>query len=377
MARRGAAFARVAPPLLAALLLAACATTPHKPPPGPFPAPEPAPSPAPTPGPAPGPVPAPLVALSTLPGWAEEDHAAALAAFRATCHVAKDPALAELCQRARAEGPQNEAQARAFLELNFRAQRVGGTQGQGLLTAYFAPRYEGRISRQGEFTAAVRPKPADLDPKAVLTTPYADRATIESKPEPKPLAWMRPEDLFFMQIQGSGVLTLPGGIRKKALYAANNGQPFHGIAIPMRDRGLLPGNNTSGEAIHQWLADHRGPDADEIMQLNTRYAFFRMADDDGAEPLGAAGLPMPVGHGIAVDHDYHPFGALYWLDADAPTLNGAAPRYRRLVVSLDTGGAIKGEVRADLYLGTGDAAGLEAGRVKHTLVLYHLVPVGE
>jgi membrane-bound lytic murein transglycosylase A len=164
-------------------------------------------------------------------------------------------------------------------------------------------------------------------------------------------------------------------MRKKALYAANNGQPFHGIAIPMRDRGLLAGTNTSGEAIHQWLADHRGPDADEIMQLNTRYAFFRMADYDGQEPFGAAGLPMPVGHGIAVDRDFHPFGDLYWLDGDAPTLNGAAPRYQRLVVALDTGGAIKGEVRADLYLGTGAAAGLEAGRVKHTLVMYRLVPV--
>jgi membrane-bound lytic murein transglycosylase A len=313
--------------------------------------------------------------LTSLPGWAGEDHAAALAAFRATCHVARDPLLADICQRARAEGPQDEAEARAFLEANFRAQRVGGAGGLGLLTAYFTPQYEARISRQGEFTAAVRPKPADLDPTVVQTTPYADRATIEAQPEKKPLAWMRPEDLFFMQIQGSGVLTFPGGMKKKALYAANNGQPFHGIAIPMRDRGFLPNNNTSGEAIHQWLADHRGPDAEAIMQLNTRYAFFRMADFDGQEPFGAAGLPMPVGHGIAVDPAFHAFGELDWLDGDAPTLNGAAPRYQRLVVALDTGGAIRGEVRGDLYLGTGEDAGLEAGRVKHTLVMYRLIPL--
>lgn len=361
--------------LTAGLILAACASQPKPPPsPAPHPAPTPAPTPTPPAGPTPAP-PAPVVPLSSLPGWEREDHAAALAAFRATCHVARDPVVADICARARAEGPQDEPAARLFLEANFRAQRVGGSEGQGLMTAYFTPQYEARVSRQGEFTAAVRPKPADLDPATVATTPYADRATIESRPESRPLAWMRPEDLFFMQIQGSGVLTFPGGMKKKALYAANNGQPFRGIAIPMRDRGLLPNNNTSGDAIHQWLADHRGPDADEIMQLNPRYAFFRMADYDGAEPLGAAGLPMPVGHGIAVDPAYHSFGNLYWLDADAPTLNGAVPHYQRLVVALDTGGAIKGEVRADLYLGTGPDAGIEAGRVKHALVMYRLVPI--
>ncbi|HEX4710708.1 MltA domain-containing protein, partial [Phenylobacterium sp.] len=188
------------------------------------------------------------------------------------------------------------------------------------------------------------------------------------------LAWMRPEDLFFLQVQGSGVLTFETGKRMKALYAANNGRAFVAVSNIMRERGLLAGDNTSAEAIRSWLADHRGPDADDIMRLNPRYAFFSLAPDDGRQPVGSANLPLPPGRALAVDTAYHAMGELLWIDADKPILKGAFPAYRRLALALDTGGAIKGEVRADLYLGSGSAAGLEAGRVRHTLRLYRLVP---
>jgi membrane-bound lytic murein transglycosylase A len=206
--------------------------------------------------------------------------------------------------------------------------------------------------------------------------PYPDRATIEATPETRPLAWMRPEDLFFLQIQGSGILVMPDGRRVRAAFAAHNGRPFVGIATPMRDKGLLPDNNTSGDAIRTWLADHRGPEADAIMQLNPRYVFFQTLPDDGKQAVGAAGIPLPAGRAIAVDASKHALGELYWLDASAPKLTGAFPTYRRLAVALDVGGAIKGDVRADLYTGTGAAAGAEAGRVRHELRLYRLVPRG-
>ena len=185
---------------------------------------------------------------------------------------------------------------------------------------------------------------------------------------------MRPEDLFFLQIQGSGVLTLEDGRRMKAVYAANNGWPFIGIANPMRDRGLLARENTSAEAIRAWLAEHRGPDAQAIMQLNPRYAFFSLVPDDGRQPVGSAAIPLAAGRSLAVDTAYHQMGEVYWIDANAPILQGAFPVYRRMAMALDTGGAIKGDVRADLYLGVGPAAGAEAGRVRHTLRLYRLVP---
>ncbi len=332
-----------------------------------------------------------LLPLTALKGWEKERHGQALAAFRDTCGVAKDPALAQVCRSARAIGPLDDETAERFFEANFRAERIAG---EGVLTAYFAPEYPARRAPDDKFSAALRPKPADLKvvdagvfdsaqagrPGAAVIAddgtplPYPDRAAIEALAPDKVLAWMRPEDLFFLQIQGSGVLTFEDGRRMKALYAANNGRPFVGVANAMRDRGLLARENTSGEAIRAWLADHRGPDADAIMRLNPRYAFFNLAPDDGRQPVGAANVPLPPGRAIAVDPGFHAMGDLVWLDAEAPILAGAFPTYRRLVLALDTGGAIKGDVRADLYLGLGPAAGAEAGRVRHTLTLYRLVP---
>lgn len=367
-----------------ALTLAACTTTPK---PGPVAHPTPLP-PGPTPAPAPA---APTsIKVSELPGWAAEDHAQAFAVYRSVCGVARDARDAEVCRRARALNAPDDAAARAFFEANFRAEPLPG---DGLLTAYFAPEYEARSRPDAEFSAPVRGKPADLVPvdagmfdpaqtgrssaavsvKGKLVA-YPDRAAIEATPAKNALAWMRPEELFFLQVQGSGVLTFENGRRQKALFAATNGLPFVGIAAPMRDKGLLADNNTSGDAIRQWLADHRGDEAQAVMALNPRYVFFRLAPDDGQPPVGAAGIPLPRGRAIAIDPGFHSMGELVWLDGEAPVLVGAFPRYRRLAVALDTGGAIKGAVRADLYLGQGQAAGAEAGRVRHTLKMMRLVP---
>lgn len=369
--------------VLATLALAACSTT----------APPPVPPVATTPTvPVFPPATTPSTpAFAALVGWAQEDHLAALDAFRAGCGVARDPDTTRACRLARTEGPRDAAGARLFLETNFRPQAMGD---QGLLTAYFAPKYDARPSRSAEFSAPVRGLPADLvmldlgdfEPglagkkvsgrvRAGKFEPYPDRAAIEASSIDRPLAWMRPEELFFLQIQGSGVLVMPDGRRLRAAFAGGNGRPFVGIANAMRDQGLLPDNNTSGDAIRTWLAEHRGAEAEAIMRLNPRYIFFRLSDDDGQEPVGAAGIPLPAGRAIAVDPSRHAMGGLYWLDASAPRLTGAFPVYRRLAVALDVGGAIKGEVRADLYTGTGPQAGAEAGRVRHELRLYRLIPI--
>ncbi|WP_369058037.1 MltA domain-containing protein [Caulobacter sp. 73W] len=366
---------------LAALILAACAT--RTPPPAETPEAPPVPE-RPTEQPPERPTPRPLVhVLRDLPGWADEDHLAAFEAVKTGCQSARDASLAEVCRKARHAGNLDPTEARTWLENHFVARSLGE---EGTLTAYFAPVYEARFSRRGEFTAPVRAKPADLEmidmgagpvPARVVggaPKPYPDRAAIEAVETDKPLAWMKPEDLFFLQIQGSGVLVLPDGKRFKALYSGHNGHPFLGIAAPMREKGLLADSNTSAENIRAWLADHRGPEADAVMQLNRRYVFFHLKPDDGSEPRGAANIPLPPGRAIAVDPSQHSYGGLYWIDADAPKLNGAFPTYRRLVAALDTGGAIKGAVRADLYMGSGPAAGLEAGRVRHALRLYRLVP---
>jgi membrane-bound lytic murein transglycosylase A len=387
---------RAAGALLAALFLTACATTRPAPRPEPRPPSEPhrqieRPRPPQSRPEARSEAADRFTPLSALKGWEAEDHAAALAAFRETCGAAKDPAMALACRSARAIGPLDREQSERFFEANFRAERIAG---EGVLTAYFSPEYPARRRPSDEFSAPVRARPADLKTVDAGTfdpsqsgrqtaardngdgsyAPYPDRTAIEAAPPDRALAWMRPEDLFFLQIQGSGVLTFEDGGRKKAVYAGNNGWPFMGIANPMRDRGLLPRDNTSGEAIRGWLADHRGPDAQAIMQLNPRYAFFSLAADDGRQPAGSAGLPLPPGRSLAIDPAFHAMGELMWIDASSPMLAGAFPDYRRIAMALDTGGAIKGEVRADLYLGVGPAAGSEAGRVRHTLRVYRLVP---
>ncbi|HEX4180442.1 MAG TPA: MltA domain-containing protein [Caulobacteraceae bacterium] len=312
-------------------------------------------------------------------------------AFVSGCGVSRDPDLRAVCARARTLGPVDEAGARAFLEANFRAERIGDG---GLLTAYFAPEYKARAAREDPFTAPVRARPSDLvsvdlglfDPALAghklsgrvidgRLSPYPDRMDIEASRADAPLAWMKPEELFFLQIQGSGILVLPDGRRLKAVFSASNGKPFTPIARTLRDRGVLPDNNTSGDAIMAWLADHRGSEADEVMRLNARYVFFNLAPDDGREPAGSAGVALIPGRALAVDPTQHPLGGLYWIDARAPALNGAFPVYQRLALALDTGGAIKGPVRADLYAGSGPGAGLEAGRVRHTLTLYQLMPI--
>lgn len=353
--------------LVALTALTACATHPPPRPSAPYrerPYERPVERPRPPEAPAPQ---GEAIPLTALPGWYAEDYSAALAAFAAGCTASHDPRLAEICRDARETGPLNEGGARIFLERNFRARSIGD---QGVLTAYFVPEYEARETPEPPFTAAVRPKPSGLE----ALKPLGDRAAIEAVPPEQALAWMKPEDLFFMQIQGSGVLDLPDGERLKATVTSTNGQPFVAIAGILRQRGDLPARGVSGEAIRAWLADHRGPEADAVMDQDPRYVFFALARDDGREPAGTAGTPLIAGRSIAVDLGYHDLGGPYWIDADSPLLSGAPVLYRRLVMALDTGGAIKGPVRADLYMGRGPRAGDEAGRVRHVLKLYALVP---
>ena len=308
------------------------------------------------------------IPLSALPGWYAEDYSAALRAFVAGCAASRDSGVATVCRDARETGPLPEGGARLFLERNFRARRVGD---QGVLTAYFVPEYEARETPEPPFTAAVRPRPSGIE----ALRPMGDRVAIEATPPEQALAWMKPEDLFVMQIQGSGVLDLPDGRRLKASVSVTNGLPFVAIGGILRQRGDLPAKGGSGDAIRTWLADHRGPEADTVMDQNPRYVFFGIGPDDGREPPGTAGIPLVAGRSIAIDPGFHDFGGAYWIDADSAALNGAPALYRRLVMALDTGGAIKGPVRADLYLGRGPQAGDEAGRVRHVLKLYALVPV--
>ena len=336
--------------------------------------------------------------LSNLPGWDQSDAFVALEALRATCGYKKGRGYAPVCQAMAAQDFNSPDDVKTFLLRNLQIAPVSGDQpgpfdGTGTLTGYFVPDYDAMTAPSAEFSQPVRLKPDDLVyVSGAQMTPaqsgakvaarkvggkyvaYYTRADIEQQPSVTPY-YMRPEDYFFMQLQGSGFLDLPDGKRVYAAYAADNGQPFIGIARVMVDRGILASNQTSGDNIHAWLAAHRGPDAQDVMNADPRYTFFAIQTNQ-TEPNGAAGQPLPPGSAIAVDPAYHDLGDLFWLDAHAGgnALTDAFPAYQRMVSALDTGGAIKGNVRADLYVGHGDRAGTEAGRVKHVLRMYRIVP---
>jgi membrane-bound lytic murein transglycosylase A len=323
---------------LAGLLLSACATAPLQGPTRPS-------------------------SMAQLPGWAAEDHAAAFAAIRQAC--AAGAARSRVCAEVLAHGPLGERAARAFLERRFRAEPIDG---EGLLTGYFSPTYDARTSPQGDFTVPVRPAPAN--PGAA-----PDRAAIERTPASDALAWMRPEDLFFLQVQGSGVLSFADGTRRRAAFAGSNGRPFVAIARSMVAQGLIAPAEASAGHLHDWLAAHRGPEAQEVMDQDPRYIFFRLMRDDGGEPQGASGAALIPGRSLAVDPARHPYFELLWIDARGGALTGAHPIYQRLAVALDRGGAILGPIRADLFVGSGLQAGEEAARIRHTLRLYRITPV--
>ncbi|MBW8732869.1 MAG: MltA domain-containing protein [Asticcacaulis sp.] len=381
--RHGAALALT-------LLMAACAEHPHGPvtPPVTLPG---QPQTPPVSEQGPNPVPEAL-RLSHLPGWDESDAFVALEALRGTCAYKKGRGFAAVCQAMASEDFESPGQVKAFLLRHLQIAPVN-TDAAGLLTGYFVPDYDAVTAPTEEFSQPVRMRPDDLvyvagsqmtPPQTGAKVaarkigskyvPYYTRAEIEKMPA---LAtyYMRPEDYFFMQLQGSGFLDLPDGKRIYAAYAADNGYPFVGIARVMVDRGILQANQTSGDTIHAWLAAHRGDEAQKVMNANPRYAFFVIVPDQTA-PNGAAGLPLPPGSAIAVDPAFHDYGDLFWLDAHAGgnALADAFPAYQRLVAALDTGGAIKGDVRADLYVGHGSRAGTEAGRIKHVLKMYRILP---
>lgn len=339
--------------------------------------------------PSTGPNPVPVgQRLSELAGWETSDAFIALEALRSTCTYKKGRQYANLCQAIAGRDFNSPEEIKTFLDHNMKVEPLDG---QGTLTGYFVPDYPASYTATEEFSQPVRPRPADLEtvtgsqltPAQTATkiaarkvddtyVAYYSRAEIEQMPVTTNY-YMRPEDYFFMQLQGSGFLDMPDGKRVYAAYAADNGRPFVGIAKIMVERGLLAKNETSGDNIHAWLAAHRGPEAQDVMNANPRYAFF-VINPTQTEPNGAAGIPLPPGSAIAVDPAHHAMGDLYWIDANAGTLTGAFPIYQRVVAALDTGGAIKGRVRADLYVGAGKRAGTEAGRIKHVLRMYRIVP---
>lgn len=352
------------------------------------------------------------VSFSDLPGWASVDHAGALAAFRVTCQRwGKLPDTRPLggtgiagrltdwrpaCAGAAASAD-DPAAARDFFESAFRPYAVSGSEGErGLFTGYYEPMLHGSRVAGGRYAVPLYRRPDDLvtvdlgrfsdDWKGMRTAgrvrngeliPYHPRADIENGALGgrglEILFVDDATDAFFLHIQGSGRVRLEDGSDVRVGYAAQNGHGYFAIGRELLRRGALTRETVSMQSIRAWLADN--PDeAAAVMNLNRSYIFFRELEGPG--PLGAAGVPLTPERSIAVDRRIIPLGAPIWLDASAPDAEGGETVLRRLFVAQDTGGAIRGAVRGDVFWGHGEAAAEIAGRMKHEGRWYLLLPAG-
>lgn len=311
--------------------------------------------------------PAQVLDFEGLDGWAEDDHAAALSTFRETCALLSDPDWTPICRLA-ADAGATRAQARSFFELLFRPVLIGTPP--ALFTGYYEPELAGSLSRTPRFWVPLYARPPEL----AEGVQYHSRGQIEGgalRGRGLEIAWLEdPVEAYFLQVQGSGRIRLPDGRVLRLGYAGKNGHPYRSIGQEMIRRGTHTLDQVSAQSIRAWVRRNPGPGA-ELLHTNPSYVFFRRLPDLAPEkgPIGAMGRSITTLRSVAIDPAHVPLGAPVWIEKD-----GRAP-LRRLMIAQDTGGAIKGAQRADIFYGTGDAAGDAAGTVKDGGRMVVLLPI--
>jgi membrane-bound lytic murein transglycosylase A len=359
--------------------------------------------------------------FTDLPGWEEDDLAEALPALLASCRVLARRPLSEPVgprglagtagdwrepcaevSRLRGAGP---PAVRAFLERAFRPWAVSNRgEREGLFTGYYEPSLRGSRRHHGPYRTPLHARPPelvevelgefreDLEGRRIAgqveggrLLPFHDREAIDRGAlggRGLEIVWVDdPVDAFFLQVQGSGRVVLDDGTVLRLGYAAQNGHPYTAIGRELVDRGEMALEEVSLQTIRAWLEAHP-EEAPEVMAVNASYVFFRRLEGPG--PLGSLGVALTPGRSLAVDRTFLPLGAPLWLDAEAPLVpdqvpegaeapEGATP-LRRLMVAQDTGGAIRGPVRGDVFWGPGDRAEILAGHMKHPGRLWLLLP---
>lgn len=387
----------------------------------------------PPPAAAPAPPPAPRLGLfpatfADLPGWEDDDLAAAAAAFTVSCRALAgrpvDEPLAPAgvagtagdwqlaCAQAAALPAGDTAAARTFFTAAFRPWKVYDTNSavyskpcgaqppedpvEGLFTGYYEPSLAGSRRRGGRFQVPLYRRPPELVAvdlgrfrddlagqriagrvEGGVLVPFPDRAGLDAGAlagRGLELAWVAdPVAAFFLHIQGSGRVELAEGGTLRVGYAGQNGHPYRAIGRDLVERGELELDEVSLQSIGAWLRRHPEAAA-EVMAGNRSYVFFRQLSGDG--PVGSLGVPLTAGRSLAVDPTHLPLGAPLWLSGTAPAASEGEPdrRLDRLLVAQDTGGAIRGVVRGDVFWGHGAEAEAVAGRMRHPGRLWLLLP---
>jgi len=336
-------------------------------------------------------------AFAAIPGWQEAMIAPGVRAFAAGCaRIAQSHPLRRACDGALALPAGDERAARQFAEEAFSAWAVVSAEGtaEGMVTGYYEPVLPGSRSRTERFRQPVYGVPEDLvavDLESMhpelkglrlrgrlqgnRLIPYSTRAEIEAgNALAAPIiAWVEdPVELFFLQIQGSGQIELASGARLRLGYADQNGHPYRSLGRYLMQRGEMALEQTSMQGIKAWAAANPGK-LREALDSNPSYVFFReMPAADG--PIGTLGAPLSAGYSLAVDPRSVPLGAPVFL---ATTMPLSTQPLHRLMAAQDTGGAIRGAVRADFFWGTGNEAGTLAGRMRQQGKMWILWPRGE
>ncbi len=351
------------------------------------------------------------IAFESLPNWAETDVGAARRALVRSCAISQVRPKEQLLSAvaiysgrvgdwtgvcALAGDPSLED--RSFWESQFQVWRVATEATDvGRLTGYYEPIMAASRLKTPVYSEPIQSKPADLFEidlgqfdatlrnRSIIArmdrgkvVPYWSRAQVTESTAPV-LAWGEPAEVLSLQVQGSGRLQFDDGSQVRAAFAAHNGHRFGSNAQELIRRGALPVNGASMDAIKTWFKTASSKEAREVLNANPRTVFFQLEPikDPSAGPKGGQQAALEANGSLAVDTSYHAYGVPIFLAADAPRVALSADvSLRRLAVAQDTGGAIRGPIRGDLYWGTGPEAGLRAGRINHDVRFWVLLPKG-
>ena len=335
------------------------------------------------------------IGFDEIEGWAEDDHAAAFGAFLRSCQA--DPEFPH-AQEARALGPTVSGHAaRAFFEDRFLPHVIAETSSPGFVTGYYEPEIEASYVSGGPFRVPVYRRPDDLITLAPETerarfndritglrqtadgqVPYYTRAEIWAGAlagRGLELLYLKDlVELFYMQVQGSGLVRLEEGGTVRLSYAGKNGHPYTSIGRLLIERGAIAPDAMSMAAVKAWLRADEGRGR-ALMEENKSYVFFRALDaEEGRDgPRGAQGVALTPGRSLAVDTAYHRLGLPVFVMADGLMTERGRP-FRRLMIAQDVGSAIRGPERGDIYWGTGEDAGAIAGSTRHKARFHVLLP---
>ncbi len=329
------------------------------------------------------------VDFSDLKNWELDDHQQAMQAFLHSCKkfakmaqtrpiggqmgdvTAED--FRDVCDIAEVVKTMNRRQAKNFFENWFKPFLVKGRYGNstGVFTGYYEASLRGSKVKTDVFKYPIYAKPDDLN-----SDPYLSRKEIEAGAlGGKGLELLYVDDkvdLFFMHIQGSGRVTLPNGSEVRVAYAARNNHPYISIGNSMVEAGVLEAKNLNAATVREWLKQNFDR-ADEFTNINNAYIFFKISDNDTV--VGGQGVPLTPERSLAIDTDIIPYGIPLFVDTELKQKNGTKHEYQRLFIAQDTGSAIKGTVRGDIFFGHGDTSEELASYMASRGQYYALLPI--